>query len=148
MTFEAKYNDFELELQDKLFHVAPIKYLEKIRKNGLVPYSKSFEFKYEPRVYLFNKCDKNLMLLYGREKARSCNDIGFCVFKVLKTKLFGDQIYKDGKQKFYLDPMFADAIKLDSKAIFTYENIPRRLLEDDFLKVEIDETGKFIESVE
>lgn len=105
--FEAKYTDMLSEIEPVLYHVSPLKYLNKILKNGLVPYSKAKNFEYSPRVYLFNKCPKEQIFDYGLFKAREINDNGFCVFKVNKDRLLNDQIFKDGKQRFYLDSAFS-----------------------------------------
>lgn len=138
--FEAKYNDMLVELEDILYHVSPFKYLPKILKNGLVPYSKSQQFKYEDRIYLFNKCPQQQVYDYGTYKAVENKDVGFCVFKVLKTKLLNDPIFKDGKQRFYLDTAFSmtEDGTTDQTAVFTYGNIPKRILSKYYVEVKID----------
>lgn len=85
--FEAKYPTGKFKLADVLLHVAPLKYFDKIKKYGLVPKAKSTEYKYKPRVYLFNQCSEKLVLQYGQYKTKNENDIGFCVFKIQKKNL-------------------------------------------------------------
>ena len=101
------------ELESVLYHVSPLKYLNRILKNGLVPYSKAKNFKYEPRVYLFNKCPKEQIFDYGVFKTQEIDDNGFCVFKISKEKLLNDPIFKDGRQRFYLDPAFSMTDTMD-----------------------------------
>ena len=62
LQFEAKFPKNKFEFADILLHVTPFKYLEKIKKFGLVPKSKSAEFKYDDRIYLFNQCSKNIAI--------------------------------------------------------------------------------------
>ena len=144
--FEAKYPSSAFKLADILLHVAPYRYFEKIKKNGLVPKSKSSEFKYDDRVYLFNQCKESLVVEYGKYKAKSMNDNGFCVFKIQRSKLENDANYKNGKMRFYVDLSFET--DNDVQAIFTYSNIPLNLLDDvclmyDGPKFDMSRTVKF-----
>lgn len=140
--FEAKYTDMLVDLADVLYHVSPLKNLQKILKNGLVPYSKASRFNYDDRVYLFNKCDRSTVYDYAFYKMEEAKDTGFCVFKVLKNTLLNDPLFKDGKQKFYLDPAFSlDNGKTDQTAIFTRSNIPLRIMSKRYLIVKLDNAG-------
>ena len=143
--FEAKYTDMLSELEPVLYHVSPLKYLDKILKNGLVPYSKAKNFEYEPRVYLFNRCPKEQVFDYGLYKAQETNDNGFCVFKISKDKLLNDPVFKDGKQRFYLDPAFSMSDTTDQTAIFTYGNIPLRVLDRKYVIVSVED-GNILDS--
>ena len=127
MQLEAKYTDMLADLADVLYHVAPIRCLPKILKNGLVPKAKSAEFKYDDRVYLFNKCPQADVYRYGAYKAKLAGDDGFCVFKARKDDLLNDQLFKSGKQKLYLDSAFNDE-EHPQVAVFTYGNVPPRIL--------------------
>lgn len=145
---EAKYTNMLVDLADVLYHVSPLKNLPKILRNGLVPYSKSSQFKYDDRVYLFNKCQKQLVYEYAQYKLNQTKESGFCLFKVLKNKLLNDPLFKDGKQKFYLDPAFSmNEDGTDQTAIFTRGNIPLRILCENYIIVKIDNSGN-IESEE
>lgn len=126
--FEAKYSAMKFKLADVLLHVAPLKCLEKIKKNGLVPKAKSAEFKYDDRVYLFNQCKESLAVSYGKYKAKDMKDNGFCIFKIQKNNLENFKNYKNGKLRFYVD----NAFKTENgvQAIFTYSNVPLELLDD------------------
>ena len=73
------------------------------------------------------------------------NDNGFCVFKVNKDRLLNDQIFKDGKQRFYLDPAYSMTDTTDQTAIFTYGNIPLRVLDNDYMIVSVKD-GKIVGS--
>ena len=123
--FEARYSrDNKPKLDDVLYHVSPMRYLPKIRKNGLVPRSKSDEFKYNDRIYLFNGCPMERILEYGRYKARDINDRGFCLFSIQTEKLKSLDTYKNGNLPLYVDWSF------DSQAVFTYNNIPLSVIDD------------------
>lgn len=142
MQFEAKYTNMLVDLADTLYHVAPLKYLPKILKNGLVPSSKSSEFKYKRRVYMFNRCKKELVYRYGIAKAASTNDTGFCIFKAQKQDLLDDPLFKNGKQRLYLDPTFSlSQDHTDQTAVFTYGNVPLRILSKQYVVVKLDKKG-------
>jgi len=58
LTFEAMYSNLNVELESSLFHVTLEDSLASIAKNGLLPRAQSSEYKYPPRIYLFNKTEK------------------------------------------------------------------------------------------
>ena len=131
-----------VDLADVLYHISPLKNLPKILKNGLVPYSKANNFSYDDRVYLFNKCDRSTVYNYAIYKTKEAKDTGFCVFKIFKNKLLNDPLFKNGKQKFYLDPAFSmDDNKTDQTAIFTRNNIPLRIMSKYYITVKLDDSG-------
>lgn len=143
--FEAKFSDLDVKLSNSLFHVSPSRYFEKICKNGLVPYTKSAKMKYPERVYLFNCPEDTLLKVYGKGKIHqlkpnsyTAND-KFCVFKIKRSKLEAFSQFKDKKLVFYYDPcyVYPKACITESKAVFTYGNIPRQLLEDECLVYEV-----------
>ena len=135
--FEARHSKDKFQLANELMHVAPFSLLEKIKKQGLVPKSKSSEFKYDSRVYLFNQCSQQLAVNYGIYKANQCNNKKFCVFKILKKKLEADSSYRNGKLAFYVDNSFSADCNVE--AIFTYNNIKLSLLEDICIVFDIDD---------
>ncbi len=141
LQFEAKFPKNKFEFADILLHVTPFKYLEKIKKFGLVPKSKSAEFKYDDRIYLFNQCSKNIAINYGTYKAKENNDDKFCVFKILKTNLVNDPKFKNGKLNFYIDSAFDNENGVT--AVFTYNNISLDLLEDTCLVFDISNLSKY-----
>lgn len=138
--FEAKYPLSKFKLADVLLHVAPYRYLKKIQRNGLVPKSKSSEFEYGDRVYLFNQCKEALAIEYGKYKAKSIGDNGFCVFKIQRSRLESDANYRNGNMRFYVDSSFE--IDNGVQAIFTYSNIPLYLLDDVCLIYDGPKFGK------
>lgn len=140
--FEAKFPQERFKFTKYLMHVSPLKYLEKIRKHGLVPYAKSNEFAYDGRVYLFNSCPEETVLSYALFKAKQANDSGFCIFKLSSDKLVNSQKYKNGKMTFYVDPQFNFDGKQKVEAIFTYNNVDKPLLENVFAKYTIAADGK------
>lgn len=141
LQFEAKFPKNKFEFADILLHVTPYKYLERIKKFGLVPKSKSSEFKYDDRIYLFNQCSKNIAINYGTYKAKENNDDKFCVFRILKTNLVNYPNFKNGKLNFYIDSAFDNENGV--KAVFTYNNISLDLLEDECLVFDISNLSEY-----
>jgi hypothetical protein len=155
ITLEAKFFKPEAELSETLYHVAPCRYFEKIRQKGLIPRSKSDIFKYPERIYLFNKASmddiknygvKKLDLLRTNHSNPHVNDNGFYIFAVKREKLESYQPYIDKKTIFYYDPCYdgeMGGIK-ESKAIFTYNNIPRDLIENDCWYYEVSKNNRIL----
>lgn len=83
------------------------------------------------------------MYRYGIAKAAGSGDTGFCVFKVQKQDLLDDQLFKNGKQRLYLDPTFSLSQDCtDQTAVFTYGNVPLRTLSKQYVVVKLDKDGK------
>lgn len=129
--FEAKFPADRFRFAKVLHHVAPLKYLNKIRKNGLVPKSKSSEFEYEDRVYLFNNMPLDEVLQYGEYKASQAGDSEFCLFSIDYGKLSSLETFKDGRLKFYVDNAFDNNNGM-AQALFTYGNIPLSVMDNEF----------------
>ena len=132
---EARFSKDKFKICDVFHHVAPLKYLDKIRKNGLVPKSKSSEFKYQDRVYLFNYCPIETILTYGMQKAIDEKDEGFCLLSLDRRKL--EALNKHGNLNLYIDWAFGSSD--NPVAVFTYGNIPSSALEDEFKVYLIDD---------
>jgi len=80
--FEAKYDDGErkndLIVPEKLYHLSPSTYYDKIMKNGIEPKSHNRITKYAPRIYLFyfiedkdnliTRLENNDTLKYGKKR--------------------------------------------------------------------------------
>lgn len=141
LQFEAKFQKNKFEFADILLHVTPFKYLEKIKKFGLVPKSKSSKFKYDDRIYLFNQCSIDIATNYGIYKTKENNNDKFCVFKILKNNLVNNPKFKNGKLNFYIDGAFDNENNV--KAIFTYNNISLDLLEDKCLVFDISNLSEY-----
>ena len=133
IVFEEKFHEIEVGIEDVLFHVAPSRYLNGIRKNGLVPKSKSDRFKYPERIYLFNKASISEIVNYGLVKSNllslnhknyNISDDEFYVFKILGKNV--------SDLTFHIDQMYDGGIGGigKCKALFTYDNIPRSKIED------------------
>lgn len=135
--FEAKYYEENFTFAKYLYHVTTIDKLPKIKKIGLVPYSKSAKFDYPERVYLFNNVKQDIMFDYIETKVRGTNINEIAILKIDSDKLQNSTKYKNGKMKFYIDNMFED-IAGNVNAIFTYNNIDAALLEQDALFVKLD----------
>lgn len=127
--FESRFSNDRSGMADVMYHVAPLKILPKIRKNGLVPKSRSSEFNYKDRVYLFNKCPMSRMIQYGKYKAEETKDDGFCLFTIMREKIESLETFKNGLLTFYADWAF-DVVP-DVEAMFTYGNIPLSVMEDE-----------------
>jgi len=60
--FESKMQEADIEIEDNLWHIAPLSAKDKILKDGLVPKSKTFmsreKVNHSDRVYLFNGYNK------------------------------------------------------------------------------------------
>ena len=134
--FEAKFPNDKFWFKDTLYHVSPLKYLDKIRRNGLVPGSKSKEFGYEDRVYLFNDMPIDGILQYGNDKAKITGDSGFCLFSIQRDNLRSMNTYKSGKLKFYVDSAYGTENGVE--ALFTYGNIPLSVIDNEFKIYPID----------
>ena len=129
LQFEARFSNDKFKFTDVLYHVSPLKNLPKIRKRGFVPMSKSSEFSYNDRVYLFNQCPTSTIVSYGMDKATKANDIGFCMFTIQRKNLESLKTFKNGKLDFYVDWGFeVDDGKVE--AVFTYNNIPLSVIDD------------------
>ena len=129
LQFEARFSKDKFKFTDVLYHVSPLKNLPKIRKRGFVPMSKSSEFSYNDRVYLFNQCPISTIVSYGMDKAAKANDIGFCMFTIQRNNLESLESFKNGKLDFYVDWGFeVDDGKVE--AVFTYNNIPLSVIDD------------------
>lgn len=139
LTFEAKYTLLDIALESNLFHVTLEDSLASIAKNGLLPKAQSTEFTYPPRVFLFNKADYNLILSYGKNKARGHGKDSFYAVRIDKQALEDYSKYKNGELVLYRDPAFSllDG-KTDQTAIFTYNEIPLQLLSNSIAKYYIN----------
>ena len=103
VTFEPKFSDYDFEFSEYLYHITPAECLRKIAKNGLVPKSKHGFFKYPDRVYLFNNCSMNLIIDYGIDISDRSQSHKFAMLRVKSKELMSDQLYLNGKMKFYVD---------------------------------------------
>lgn len=92
-------------------------------------------YNYEPRIYLFNKPKIEDVKEFVNMRIGHAKD--FFVFGILRDKLMKDPLYTSGALKFYFDPFFGSSMK-NSFAIFTHGNIPRRLLDDTFKRVNLE----------
>lgn len=142
IAFEARYTELKVDFDKKLYHVVPMRILDKIRKNGIVPRCGSTEFKYPERVYLFNKAKLTSIENYGKTKSPE----GFCILSIDSEKLKNDPQYKSGKMRFYLDPAFTPTDDEDvrsSMAVFTYSNIRPELIDNDIVGYVPDGGSKY-----
>lgn len=142
--FEAKFPMIQFDLNETLYHITFITNLDKIKKNGLTPKSRSFMFDYPDRIYLFNSDDIKLMLDYIVRKSNNkifSNEISkyskedvntFCILKIKKQTILNSDLYKSGKLVFYVDGCFHYTDN-NAQAVFTYNSIPSKLIDDTCL---------------
>ena len=136
LLFEAKYHEEDFTFAKNLYHVTTLSMLSKIKHKGLVPKSKSTRFDYPERVYLFNNATQNVMLDYIETKLDGKDDVAI-VLKIDSVKLQDSNAYKNGKMKLYIDHIFDD-ISRPANALFTYNTIDPKLIEDDILFVTVE----------
>lgn len=138
VSFEPKYTTLNVKLESNLFHVTSESALRDIAVHGIVPKASSSEFKYPPRVYLFNKADHKTILSYGVHKAKSLNENRFYVIHIEKSKLESYSKYKSGDLTLYRNPQFTHTENnADETAIFTYGAIPASVLCKTVMKYDI-----------
>lgn len=133
--FEAKYNELKFDFADVLYHVFPIRLLNKIRKNGLVAKGNSNfndNFNYPDRTYLFNGASEDQIFDFMLYKAKHEVSNTYCICKVDGKAL------KSSSLQFYSDPMCLDGD--NSLAIFTYDVIPLKMLENKVLLLKLNKT--------
>lgn len=138
LTFEAMYSNLNVELESSLFHVTLEDSLASIAKNGLLPRAQSSEYKYPPRIYLFNKTEKQKIYDYGEYKATHCGKSSYYVIRIEKNILQNSDLYKSGKITLFRDPAFSsDDENTDQTALFTEDVIPLSMLNDNIAKFDV-----------
>lgn len=63
------------------------------------------------------------------------------MLKIDSQKLQNSTLYKNGKMKFYIDQKYPNVDNTFPDAIYTYENVPMSLIDDNIVIFEIDENG-------
>lgn len=63
------------------------------------------------------------------------------MLKIDSQKLQNSTLYKNGKMKFYIDQKYPNVDNAFPDAIYTYENVPMSLIDDNIVIFEIDENG-------
>ena len=144
ISFEAKWQEDDIEIEDKLYHVAQLSSKDKILKHGLNPHGddrQSIEKKLEAsktvhgmsniihphRVYLFNGLDMPVIKSFLRQAGRMSKtyDKGlrqlvmskdFCLIEVDRDKLKHLKLYRDNN--------FENNGSCKPIALYTYSNIP------------------------
>lgn len=112
--YEPKFQDeFDISEEKILYHVSPIRYMDKILKMGFCPYNKNIFFKFPERVYFFRGS-------FGEENVKNYADM-VCQAKLNGNKSEKYVIYSiDANQlqnkHFFIDP------NIDG-GIYTNENI-------------------------
>ena len=136
--FEAKFYEEPFAWSDRLYHVTDLRKLGKIRRNGLVPASRSDRFDYPDRVYLFNNADMRTIFDYIETKAAAAGLDKAVVLKIDGRALRSSVPFKTGKNRFYVDHMFEDGTgPVKANAVFTYGNVRPDLIDDEILVVEL-----------
>lgn len=137
-TFEPKFSNFDFEFTEYLYHVTPVENLKKISRNGLTPKSRHGFFKYPDRVYLFTDCSMGLILDYGVDVSDRSMAGKFAMLRVCSEKLMADRLYIEGRTKFYIDQKYPMSNGKIPMAIYTYSNVPSRLIEDEIVVFDVE----------
>jgi len=144
ISFEAKWQEDDIEVEDKLYHVAPLSSKDKILKYGLNPHGddrQSINKKLEAsktvhsmsniihphRVYLFNGLDiyriKSFLRQAGKMSKTYDKSLGqlvmskdFCLIEVDRDKIKHLKLYRDNN--------FENNSSDKPAALYTYSNIP------------------------
>ena len=137
VTFEPKFSRQNFDFSEFLYHVTPTDTLHKINARGLMPLSKHSFFKYPDRVYLFSNCPVSSILDYGISKAQRKNQTKVALLRIKSLDLTCDVKYKNGINKFYVDKKYQVLDGNEPIAIYTYNNIDRKLIDDNIVVFEI-----------
>lgn len=138
VTFEPKFTEQRFEFSDFLYHVTPINALHKINRRGLTPLSRHSFFQYPDRVYLFNNCIMLQILDYGISKSEHDGQNQMALLRIKSENLTNDEKYKNGVNRFYVDRKYPVIDGTEPIAIYTYNNIDRKLIDDKIVIFDID----------
>lgn len=139
ITFEPRYSDVDFKFSRWLYHITPFRSLKRIAENGLVPKSKNTSFKYPDRVHLFNGDSTMLWMKdYGLSKASLVGDARCALLRVSSEKLQNSPQYKSNHLKFFVDFKYESIETSEPLSIYTYDVVPRHLLDDEVLVFTID----------
>lgn len=140
VSYESKRQESEIKVEDKLYHVAPLRAKDKILKFGLNPHGtddssaeNTMKRRHSYRVYLFNGFDMwaiKSFLMQLKSETKNRNDIflqklkneqdSFCVFEVDRNKISHLKLYRDNN--------FESKDSHHPTALYTYTNIPPNAL--------------------
>ena len=136
VAYEAKFQDANIEIEDDLYHIAPVSTVEKILKFGISPKSKTFmngeKVNHSDRVYLFNGFNKDafnrfivqlekMSSHYDKLKKLLLQTKEYALLKVDKRKALGLKQYRDNN--------FQSKDIKHPTALYTYSNIPLNAIE-------------------
>lgn len=102
LRYEPKYieeGNYVVSQCDVLYHLSPLKYKEKILKNGFVPKSNNGLFKYPDRCYFFMDSMNKSQVLSWLPTFRKANknNVPYCLYTIDVSKI-------NDNTTFYLDP--------------------------------------------
>lgn len=129
--FESKYQKNDIEIADKLYHVAPYSLKDKILKYGLSPKSNSInngtKLNHSDRVYLYNGYDEDKIMRFLYANGKESKHFNKLYKNILAEKHFA--LFEINKSKishitFFRDNMYSTKDKNKPIAIYTYDNIP------------------------
>ena len=113
--FNKKFDFEDNSIKPKLYHVTDSKYMNRIKKNGLVPRSGSTIDNYDDRLYLFD--NKNTIVNFINEKMIYAPEFDAVVLEINTRKLNKLRLHSDPKYK-------------NKDAFYTYDIIPLSALKD------------------
>lgn len=112
---EPKY-DYEVEIPEFLYHTSPLKFKDKILKNGLSPRSGNKLSNHPERIYLMNDLERSIWFgnFLNDEDNNKYYKQGYCIYKVKTSdikKLYSDINLRNGG--FYtVDNIYPENIEL------------------------------------
>lgn len=108
--FNAEYK--ESSVPQFLYHIAPLRVLNKIKRQGLTPRANGRIASHPERVYLFIEKPEDWKVIADEFRKSNINE-PYCLLKIYKQKM-------NQSVKFYYD---SNAL-LNNPAVYTYEPIP------------------------
>lgn len=125
IVFESKFDDIDYDVPNKLYHLTIKEYSKKIKKNGLIPRSKSKLISHLDRIYLcktYQDCIElipKMMFYYTGEKDENIYRLG----KKLFNKDITPIVYEIDNSDKFIDKLYKD-INYNERGYYTLENIP------------------------
>ncbi len=124
ITYESKFDRFDMNVPDKLYHLSIKEYSKKINKYGLIPRSKSKLSSHLDRIYLcknYQDCIDlipKMLFYYTGEKDENIYKLG----KKLFNKDITPVIYEIDNSDKLINKLFLD-INYNEKGYYTLSNI-------------------------
>jgi len=89
-------------------------------------------------VYLFNNAKFSDIAAFAQEKIEDERLEQLALLRINLKNLQSWKSYQDGITKFYVDTKISNIDMREARAIYTYEAIPRELIDDKVIVYEVD----------